>query len=174
MPKTSKVSRFLSAIFYLVNPYALVNIWNRFLPNQIMFYSFLPLGIWLFIYGLRTKKYFFAVLNMVLTAILSVAFIGPAQTLMFWGLIFLIVVYYFIFCKKDKFVVFYFLINVCLWFAFNFFWVIQQLSFRFSQSYSVVSSSFFTSIGNFETFNSLSRELGKLSNLFYFSTAHFY
>lgn len=166
LPKTSKVSRFLSAIFYLVNPYALVNIWNRFLPNQIMFYSFLPLGIWLFIYGLRTKKYFFAVLNMVLTAILSVAFIGPAQTLMFWGLIFLIVVYYFIFVKKDKFVVFYFLINVCLWFAFNFFWVIQQLSFRFSQSYSVVSSSFFTSIGNFETFNSLSRELGKLSNLF--------
>ncbi|HET7098889.1 MAG TPA: hypothetical protein VFI61_01490 [Patescibacteria group bacterium] len=166
LPKLGKASYLYASLFYLVNPYSLVNIWNRFLPNQIIFYAFLPLGIWLFIYGLRTKKYYFAILNMILTAVFSVAFIGPAQTLIFWGLMFLVGLYYFIFEKKDKFVFLYFILNVLLWLIFNSFWVIQQISFRFSQTYTTVSNLFFTSVGNFETFNSLSRQLGKLSNLF--------
>lgn len=173
-PEIDKKSGYYSSIFYLVNPFALVCVWNRFLPNQIMFYSFLPLGVWLFILGLKTHKHHISILNMILTAVFSVAFIGPSQTIVFWGLLFLISIYYYFYIKRERYVFFYFLYNIFLWLVFNFFWISQQLHFRFSQSYSVLTNSFFTAVGNFETFNSLSKTLGKLSNLFLMQHGPFY
>lgn len=165
-PGNSESNYYASAIFYIVNPYALVNIWNRFLPNQILFYVFLPFAIWLFVSSIKYKKASLVVVNALFTVLFSVAFIGPSQTILFWGLIFLVALYYFFYISKSKYVIFCLLASLTLWFAFNFFWISQQLYFRFSNDYSVVSDSFFTKTGNIETFNALSRELGQLSNLF--------
>ena len=173
-PNRKRIVYFSAAIFYLVNPYALVNVWNRFLQNPMLFYVFLPLGLWLYICGLKKRKYSFAVLNMGLTAVFSFAFAGPSQTLMFWGLLFLISIYYFVFFEKDRFVARYFFLNILLWFIFNFFWFSQQLYFRLSPSFKEVSTVFFTESGNLGTFNALSRVLGQISNLLIFQHGTFF
>ena len=173
-PDRKKIVYFSAAIFYLVNPYALVNVWNRFLPNPMLFYAFLPLGLWLYIRGLKKRKYSFAVLNMTLTAVFSFAFAGPSQTLMFWGLLFLISIYYFVFFEKDRFVIIYFFLNILLWFIFNFFWVSHQLYFKLSPSFKEASTFFFTESGNLGTFNALSKVLGQISNLLIFQHGTFF
>lgn len=173
-PGRKRIAYFSAAIFYLINPYALVNIWNRFLQNPMLFYSFLPLGIWLFIRGLNKKNYTYAVLNMVLTVFFSLAFAGPSQILIFWSLLFLTGVYYFVFIERNRFVINYFLLSSVLWLIFNFFWISQDLYYRFSQTYTVVSSLFFTNVENLQTFVAQSKVLGQLSNLFLFQHGPFF
>jgi hypothetical protein len=164
-PSLSKKAYIAASIFYLVNPYALVNIWNRFLPNPILFYAFLPLGLLLFLKGLKKRNYVYAVIAMLLTAILSYGFAGPSQTIIFWSILSLFAIYYSLLTKEYKFVILFLLAGLGSWFVFNFFWVSQELYFRFSSAYGVASQFFFTNAGNFETFNTQSKVLGTIANL---------
>lgn len=165
-PGIKRWSALLAALFYIFNPFSLMNIWNRFLTNTILFYAFMPLSIWLIVNGLKSKKYSNAILLSLVTAILSFAFAAPAQTIIFWGLFFFTVVFYFFIIEKTFFALKFFLLGAVSWVLFNFWWISQQISFRFSETYTVSTASFFTDAGNFRALTSLSDSLGQIGNVF--------
>lgn len=179
-PKASLVAWVFSALFYQFNLFSIANIWNRFLPNVMLFYAVLPLILWLFIRGLRLQKYFYAVLISLLTVVFSYAFSAPAQVLIFWIIILFTSLYYYFLISRNRFVLKFFLVTSFLWTFFNFWWVSQELYFRFSTTFSVASELFFSQTGNLSTFTTLSNLLGKLSNIFllkhgtFFSTSKNY
>lgn len=164
-PKENKLTWLLASFFYLFNPYSLMNIWNRFLPNTMLFYAILPFTLWLFIRGLRLKKYSSTITMTLLTAVASYAFGAPAQTITFWFIILAVFLFYLFFIKKSSFAIKYFFVTLFSWLLFNFWWLSQQLVFRIF-SYEIVSGSFFTTIGNQQTLDALSNSLGKIRNLF--------
>ncbi len=165
-PNSSFLSWGASAFFYLFNLYSLMNIWNRFLLNMMLFYAVLPLGVLIFIKGLKQKKYGWAILLGIYSIIFSYAFSSPAHIVIFWGLIFYTTIFYFLFIEKKFFVIKFFSLTFFIWFIFNFWWISQQIYFSYSQAFAVISQNFFTSIGNLDALNSLSDVLGKTSNLF--------
>lgn len=155
-----------SGLFYLLNPYSLMNIWNRFLPNTMVFYAVLPLVLGLYIKAIKEKKLVYAILASLFTAIFAYGFAAPAQTLIFLGLVTVLFLYELIIEKRFWFVTKYYLVSIVTWGLFNFWWIFSQISFRFSAAYTNVSEEFFSSSGNLDTFMSLSRSLGQLKNLF--------
>ena len=164
----------LSAFFYVVNPYAMMNVWNRFLLNTVLFYAVLPVGLLIFIRGLNSRKYFYAILLGLVTSLCSYAFGAPAQTIIFWFVLFFTGFFYFIFFEKSWFVVRYFLVSFFLWIIFNFWWVSQQIYFRFSQAYSVATDFFFSTAGNLNALTFLSNILGKVQNVLLLQHAPFF
>lgn len=156
---------YLMGMFYLFNSYALMNIWNRFLPNTMMFYSLLPLVLGLHIKAIKEKRVIYIIFSSLLTALFAYGFAAPAQTLVYLGLVFGLYLFEAIVGRNLWQSLKYFLVTMISWFAFNFWWIYQQISFRFSFAYSQVSSEFFSSAGNLDTFNALSTRLGQLKNL---------
>lgn len=165
-PAMPSLFKCFSSFFYLFNLYSVMNIWNRNLPNTIVFYAILPLLLALYIRGLKSKQYIYALLVTVITAILSYAFGAPAQTVIFWLVLLATSIYYFLFMGTGKFTFKYFLIHLPLWIIFNFFWISQEAYYRISSAFSVNAESFFSDSGNKYTFDVLSQQLGQLNNLF--------
>lgn len=155
-----------SALFYQFNLYSLFNVWNRFLPNTMLFYSFVPLGLFFFIRGIRRKELVYSLILAVLSALFSYGFPAPAQTLIFWGLVFVVTLYFLLDKKNKTFVVKYFFASIILWFLTNFWWISQELAFLFSGTYEASIESFFSRAGNLQSLLSISRSLGRLEDLF--------
>lgn len=163
-PNASKWSWILAALFYLFNLYSLMNIWNRYLLNFMLFYAFLPLVLSLFIHGLKVRSYFFGFLVAFSTALFSYSLSAPSQLLILWFLLLIAAVFYLIYFRS-KFTIGYFLLTLFLSITFNFWWLLQLFYFNYSQAFQNINALFRTSSGNQETFNALSHTLGKLSNL---------
>lgn len=157
---------FFSSLFYQFNLYNVFNIWNRFLPNVILFYSFLPLAVLVYLRGLKLKKYRFALMVPLLGALFSYAVGSPSQSMIFWGIILLLTVYHFLIIKKDLFYFKYFLVCFTFWLLTNFWWVSQEFTFLFSRTYATARDQFFNPAGNISTFNAISQSLGQLRDLF--------
>lgn len=160
------LNSWISGLFYLFNLFSLMNIWNRFLPNTMVFYAVLPLVLGLYIKGVKSKRLVCIILASLLTAVFSYGFAAPAQTLIFLGLITLLYLFEFFINRNYWLSIKYYFISLVSWGLFNFWWIFQQVSFRFSTAYTTVSDEFFSSSGNFDTFLSLSGTLGQLKNLF--------
>ncbi|HEX7042070.1 MAG TPA: hypothetical protein VF189_02380 [Patescibacteria group bacterium] len=168
-PKYGDGAWVLSSLFYLFNLYSLVNIWGRFLLNMMLFYSILPLLVWIFVLGIKKKNYGYSIIISALSAVFSYAFSTPTHVIIFWGLILLFVLFYLFFIfvdrKKRIFLIKYLFLSLLLWTLFNFWWLSQEIYFSFSGFFKSSVNLFFTSSGNQDALNSLSAILGKIANL---------
>lgn len=168
-PRLGVVTWFLAGSFYMFNPYATLNIWNRFLPNTMLFYALIPLSTLIFIKGAEKKDYVYAIILSLVTAFGSYAFSAPAQTLIFWGILFITAVYKYTHSSDKKFIVKYFFLLIIFWIFTNFWWISQQFSFVGSSTYSTSTQQFFSNAGNLSTFVTLSKSLGQFQDLLIFS-----
>lgn len=166
LPQVNNKGLILGSVFYVFNPFSLANIWNRFLLNTILFYSIFPILLWLFISGINNKKYSNAILISIITAVLSYAYAGPAQTILYWGILFFTAVFIFLTSKKNNFAIKFFILHLLSWIVFNIWWLSQQILFRLSNTYAVATAQFYSGSGNYKTLISLSDVLGKLRNIF--------
>lgn len=165
-PDLQPIFKLFASFFYLFNLYSLMNVWNRNLPNTIVFYALLPLLLAIFIQGLKKEKYIFAVYATILTAIFSYAFGAPAQVIIYWFVIFVTAIFYFFFVKSSRFIIKFLILHFPLWIIFNFWWVSQEIYFRLSSAFSASVAISFSDYGNKSTFDILSLKLGQLDNLF--------
>lgn len=118
---------FLGALFYLLNPFSMVQIWGRGLYTQFFSFAIVPAFLYLFIRGLRKGRFFYGINAALITAIFSAAFRHPATVITVWAgaIIYLI----FLIFKKRKhkesilFTVSFFLMTLVTWILFNFFWI---------------------------------------------------
>lgn len=118
---------FLGALFYLLNPFSMVQIWGRGLYTQFFSFAIVPVFLYLFIRGLKKSRFFYGIAAAFLTAIFSTAFRHPGTVITVWAgaMIYLI---FFIFKqginkKNILFSLSFFFITLVAWVLFNFFWV---------------------------------------------------
>lgn len=117
---------FLGALFYLLNPFSMEQIWGRGLYIQFFSFAMVPAFLYLFIRGLNKRRFFFGIAAAFITAIFSPAFSHPAIVITVWAgaVIYLI---FFIFKqginkKNILFPLSFFFITLVSWVLFNFFW----------------------------------------------------
>ena len=118
---------FLGALFYLLNPFSMVQIWGRGLYTQFFSFAIVPAFLYLFIRGLKKGQFFYGISAALIAAIFSATFRHPATVITVWAgaIIYLL---FFIFKQRDNkkttlFALSFFLITLVTWILFNFFWI---------------------------------------------------
>lgn len=176
-PRLKSKFLLLAVFFYWFNPFSLVNVWNRFLNTFMVFYGLLPLALYLFIHGITTKKYIYAILTALLTALLSYAFTAVAFDILFWALLFFTTTFY-VFAsgewKERIYIIRFFLLTFVLFLMVNFWWISQLFTNQFYGNFATVVSDFLSRTGNYQTLTILSQQLGSLMNLIRLRHATFF
>lgn len=95
-----KVS-FISSVFYLLNPYSMVQIWGRGIYAQFFAFSLVPTFLMFYIAGLRSKKPIFYILAILTSLILSPAFVFPTQIVVIWMPVAVYLVFYCLNFRKN-------------------------------------------------------------------------
>lgn len=131
---------FLGALFYLLNPFSMVQIWGRGLYTQFFSFAIVPAFLYLFIKGLNKGRFFLGITAALITAIFSAAFRHPATVVTVWAgaIIYLI---FFIFKQRNnkkttQFALSFFLITLVTCILLNFFWI-YPLYKSASETYSI-------------------------------------
>lgn len=166
--KITNFTAIFGVFFYWFNPISLVNTWNRFLINHIVFFAFLPLALFFYLKGLRERKLYYSVFLGVLSIVYSYVFISPAFSILLWCLLFLTsTIFCFLEPKSKQLVWFYltyFFLNLFVFILFNFWWISPLLSFYALGTYQASTSTFFTTYGNVSALTDLSQRLGQFFN----------
>lgn len=174
-PKLDKKSYIMASLFYLFNPITLVNVWNRFLYNHMLFWAFLPLGLFIITRGINKRRYIYAIIFSLTTALFSFVLTSVAFTLILWSVVVLVDIFFFLTkSTKRKFLTLYFILSLVSFTLINLWWLSQYLSFLFSSNFTTAVSGFFTSEGNAAILVTLSELLGKINNVIRFIHGTFF
>lgn len=167
----------ISVAYYWFSPFVLVNVWSRFLYNYMVFTALFPFIIWLFIHGLRVKKYIYGFYIGIASLVFSYASTSPPFDFLLWFTLGAIVVLNLIWLedKENKYFTIKFLF-VCfiIYFLFNLWWISQMYSYSASERFSPTSNLFFNSIDNLNTIEVISNRLGNLTDVFRLMHHDFY
>lgn len=166
-PDVPKKFLILAVLFYWFNPISMVNVWNRFLNNFIIFYALLPLSLLLFLKGIRTRQYAYAILIGLVSVIFSYALTSIAFDILFW-LVLIYTTFFYLFLGKEKnklYIAKFFILTLIFWCMVNLWWIRQVFSYVGSGSFAIVASNSFIALDNYYTFNVLSEKLGNLIDL---------
>ncbi len=172
-PNTKLINRYTGVLFYWFNPFAAVNIWNRFLYNYMLFYAILPLLLYVYYKGINERRIEYAFGIGILVFIFSYAIINVPFILLMLGL-FLLTTIYFSNKRTILFNIKFYAIAVTSIIAINFWWIAQLFIYTHSSDFKVSVSSFFTIEGNVSNLLVLSKLLGNLSYIFRLKHGTFY
>ena len=119
-----------ASLFYILNPYSMVQIWGRFLSAHMLMYVMLPLTLLLYVKGLKERDFRYAIYNSILSVPLSYSLRTRAFLILLW----IPLLVYFVFCcvevlrtrsRNDAtYLVEFSAIFVCMWFLLNCWWVL--------------------------------------------------
>lgn len=84
--KMSRLAAFMGALFYLLNPYSIGDVWSRGIYNQFFAYLYYPLFLWLFVLYLDKAKYLYLFLGLLISFIFSSAMGNPSYAISLWVL----------------------------------------------------------------------------------------
>ncbi|MBL7085738.1 MAG: hypothetical protein ISS28_01380 [Candidatus Cloacimonetes bacterium] len=125
--KIGKVGKLISALFYMMNPFSLVFIWNSSLGLLQIPYAFAPMILALYIYGLNNKKGISYILSISVFwfIITTTAYVNPTYAILHWGLIFSYLIYHILTQKNNQIYrcMKFTLILLILWVMLNSFWI---------------------------------------------------
>lgn len=164
-PKLDNVFVLSGMFFYWFNPFATINVWNRFLYNYMVFWALLPFALFLFIKGLNKRSYVYAIFTSLSTVVFSYALTSIPFNIILW-LVFIYTAGFFLYIKRLTlgFTVKYLIITAVTYFLFNFWWVGQFVTSIFASSFAVGFNSFST-VGNLSSLRTISEKHGDILNL---------
>ncbi|OGM76866.1 hypothetical protein A2210_00560 [Candidatus Woesebacteria bacterium RIFOXYA1_FULL_40_18] len=147
--EAQKIIPFISAVFYLFNPYSLTQVWGRGLLAQMFSFALLPLFLLLVILGFKKRKFFYALLAVFASFILSPTFVLITQIIVIWTPVSIYFVYSFI-ISKDKesrvFIFQYSIFLIVIWTFTHAWWLIPTFKIA-GQYFSPVSNNLQENIG---------------------------
>lgn len=158
---------FTSAIFFMMNPYVLTNIWGTGFNTAPFAYALYPLTLYLFIKGLKDMKMYYIPILVLLWLIFSTASTNPAFSapIIFTMVYFLFL--YFIIEKNNRTLLFgikYTAILSFIIFLMNCWWILPALSLVKEQLLTVGASGspmeIFIGTSKYTTFSNIFRLLG--------------
>lgn len=175
-PKLPEKFIFLSVVFYWFNPISLVDVWNRFLLNYMLFFALLPLSIFCFIRGIRTKKYYWLGWVTLVNGLFSAAFSYVAFDVLLW-IIYVIVLTVYLLVNRDfankLFYVKYIVLAFVLFTLTNLWWISQLILLKFAMGFESTIQNFDTEI-NLGILDALSKKMGNLAEIYRLSNASFF
>lgn len=157
----------LTILFYWFNPFAMINIWHRFLYNYMVFYSFLPIVSYFFVKGINTRNYGYSFIVAILSGLFSYSLTSTPFNFLLWLVLMYFSIFYLITSNETTiriFILNFFLISFGLYLGINSWWISQLISFIGTSNYETTVSSFFNQNNNLATLDILSNKLGKLSD----------
>ena len=176
-PKLSEKAALIAVLFYWFNPSSLVNVWNRFVNNGMVFFALLPLASFFYIKGMQTRNWAYAIFSVLSTFIFSYALTSTPFNILLGFVFFYSSLYYFI-TERDLsnkiFYIKYFLLTIVAFVGVNFWWIGQFFSFSYSPDFLTTLSSFFSPEGNLGTLTTLSQKLGNLIDVVRLKHATFF
>lgn len=131
LSKKNQLISFITAVFYLFNPFTMSQIWARgILPQQTAF-ALLPLAMLLFELGIKRKSFIYSILLVLASLIFSTAFSFLTFIIVFWLIILILLLF-----NLTRFSVLFFLVTFCLWIIVHAWWFMPL----FSSSGSIYSA----------------------------------
>lgn len=117
----------IGSLFYLLNPYAMSQIWLRGLYSQFFSFALVPTFLLFFILGLYRKKIVFGVIAVISSFIFSTGYTHPATVITAWAIPIIYLIFYFFKYKNNgkniTFGLFYITTIIILWFSVHAFWI---------------------------------------------------
>lgn len=148
LSKKYQLISFITAVFYLFNPFTMSQIWARgILPQQTAF-ALLPLAILLFDLGIKRKSLVYSILLVLVSLIFSTAFSFLTFIIVFWLMLLILLLF-----NLTRFSVLFFTITFLLWIVVHAWWFIPL----FSSSGSIYSAGITGSEENLGTLLGVSR-----------------
>jgi len=121
----------VSAIFYLLNPFSISQIWGRSIYPQYFSFALLPISILIFIIGLKKRQYIFATFLILVSIIFSTAFEFVTFIMTYWLVLVLTFVYWLITSKQKRkdflFGLSFFVLTFFLWVVAHLWWLGQYI-----------------------------------------------
>lgn len=174
-PSLSEKYLLLAVFFYWFNPISLVNIWNRFLLNYIVFWGFLPLALYIFVKGIKEKKYLYVPIFVLLTVLFSYCFSSFVFVLLTWLILLITSIFFGIIEPKNrKFFLLYFILTAIFFVLSNSWWIGQFIEFTFTKTFQTNIPRFFSTAENLGTLDALSKKTGNLIDVLMFRNASFF
>lgn len=126
--KNSKYIYFISGLFYLLNPFSMIQIWGRSLYVQFFAFALIPFFLLMFILLLKTKKLFFGFFALFSSAILATGISHPALIAGLWvPVLFFLLFHIFEYRKNRKEVIYstiLFFLIIAGWVMINMWWIL--------------------------------------------------
>jgi hypothetical protein len=120
----------LAGLFYMLNPYAMTAIWNRFQLTFMFSYALLPLVLFLYIKGLKLHNIKYTIyLNLAALAFVY-GFAAPAFIGTFWLLLFSYFIFSILTRRKTSEVIYtmkFTLLTFFIWLVLNLWWIPQLI-----------------------------------------------
>jgi len=122
---------FFAAIFYLLNPFSISQIWSRGLYSQYFSFALLPLAILLFFYGLFKKKLIYVVYLTFASIVFSSAFGITTFVMIYWTALTVCLLYWCL-LNREKFRnilfgCFFYFSSLFLWVIVNSWWFLPTI-----------------------------------------------
>lgn len=125
--KWKKITPFLAAVFYLLNPFSLTQIWGRGLSYQFFAFALVPSFLLFFILSIQKKNLVFVLGATIISFFLSTAYVSPAVVITSWSGIGIYLIYYIFINRKNYSSIYYALLSLIFllifWTLINFFWI---------------------------------------------------
>ena len=126
-----KIASLAASIFYFLNPYVLIVIWNRFQLPFIIFYGFMPAIFLLYLKGLLNREIKYILYIMVINLIIAYSFIVFSWLVNYHLLIIFLTFLYILRVNEGKkeiiFAMKYFILFEILWFITNAWWILPEV-----------------------------------------------
>lgn len=164
----------LGVFFYWFNPLSLVNVWNRFLLNYMFFFGALPIFVFLFIKGLRTKNYQWSLVQTLAFGVYSFSFSYLAFPPLLWITFTLLTILFLIYeYRSSLFFMKYFFLTLILFVLANSWWISQLIALDRTLGFGQGFSQVFNSQANVGTLDALSKSLGNFTDILRLSNSSF-
>jgi len=154
LTKDSKIS-FLASIFYLINPYIMMNIWHRFAHTTMVMMAFIPWTLVILYLGAKRRKFIFALILSAVSLFGAYSIGTPAFLATWWFLVLTFWIYLFWVDEGKNKLKFYLTFLICLvlfWLGFHLWWLAPFLK---TASQALFLSA--TSTGNIESLRGVSQ-----------------
>ena len=133
----------VGAVFYLLNPFSMDQIWGRGLYMQFFPFAFFPFFLLMFILGLKHKNFVFGFLGLLASFVFAGSFGNPTYLFSFWAINFIYLICYMVKNPQRKvvyFALFYFLFLVIGWVMVNMWWIYPFLKISANQFTSALEN----------------------------------
>ncbi len=126
--KNSKIIAFISAVFYLFNPFTISQIWGRSLSTQYFAFALFPLTLLLFYLGFNRKKYIFGLFAVLASSALALAYQFLTFIIVYWLVILIFFIHRLVISnnrtKEALFGIKFFFLTSIFWFFLNAWWFV--------------------------------------------------
>lgn len=116
----------IGAIFYLLNPFSMNQIWGRGVYIQFFPFALFPFSLLMFALGLRYKNFIFVIVSFLISIFFAGSFGNPSYIISYWLLLFVYLICYILKNKTIKeitFSIFYFLLMMVGWTLVHMWWI---------------------------------------------------